>query len=122
MPVTAEKYFNLIQYVALFKEYAEALQLNDFETIARIVENSFRQKLYTRLDEAHEVLKDNDMKIEMQNFKRSDNTDFFLYNVDNYLLCGAGIDRTRNGPKHHYMITEDEEFSISNLNQEGPGK
>ena len=41
-------------------------------------------------------------------------TEFFLYNVENYLLCGdMGLDRTVNKPETDYLLEKDQEVKIN---------
>lgn len=93
-PVPIEKYFPLQKYVSLFKDFAESIQTFDYDTISNIVEPSFRQKLLPKLDIAEKMMNKYDLEFKIQNERKNDSTDFFLYNVENYLLCGTSVDRT----------------------------
>jgi hypothetical protein len=55
-PVNNEKYFPAQLYVGLFKDYAEALHSNDFETLTQLLEPSFRRQMTPNLEHFHQVL------------------------------------------------------------------
>ena len=49
----------------------------------------------------------------MQNDRKmNDETEFYLYNIENYLLCGVSVDRTKNSLASAYDTTEDEQFNF----------
>ena len=58
-------------------------------------------------------MKEEKLKLKVENFrKEKGQTDFFLYDIENYLLIGPGLDRKLNKPKSYYVIGENEEFNI----------
>ena len=52
-PVDKEKYFNLTTYISLFKDYAESLQSNDYNSLVTFLEPSFAKKVGSTLERAH---------------------------------------------------------------------
>jgi hypothetical protein len=57
-PVNNQKYFPLQTYVGLFKDFAEALKYDDFDTIATLCEPSMRRKVGERMEEVQKELKE----------------------------------------------------------------
>ncbi len=82
----------------MLKDYAESLHENDYESLSRIVEPKFRKRLGSTLEHLHNnFLPENNMKLNIEFHRKGlDETEFFLYNVENYLLVGADVDRTQN--------------------------
>ena len=52
-PVNNEKYFNKQFYVGLFKDFAESLESNDFDTLSSLTEPSFRKRIGSALEATH---------------------------------------------------------------------
>jgi hypothetical protein len=77
-------------YVSLFKDFAEALKYDDFDTITTLCEPSMRRKVGERMEEVHKELKETGLEIGIENNrKQSDETTMFLYNIENYFIVGA---------------------------------
>jgi hypothetical protein len=58
-------------------------------------------------------MKEEQLQLKIENIRKSKGqTDFFLYDIENYLLCGVSLDRTKNKSKSSYLISENEKFKI----------
>lgn len=118
-PVNNEKYFPQQTYVGLFKDFAEALQSNDYETLMTLTEPSMREQIGPNLDELHSLLKEEnlDFKIEC-NRKHADETSIFLYNIENFFLVDtkshASLNRSKFREEWSNLTMQDgEEFKVS---------
>ena len=93
----------------MLKDYSEALYENDYDSLSKLLEPKFSKRLGSTLEDLHlNLLPDNNLKLNIEFHKKGlDETEFFLYNIENYMLVGANIDRTKNKLKHKYAVTED---------------
>jgi hypothetical protein len=82
--------------------------------MSHILEPSFCKKLGPVLEFAHKELERNDCEIRIEyNRKPHDDTDFFLYHIENYFLVGAEVNRTKVRDPTKYSITLQEDFKIT---------
>eukprot|EP00347_Sterkiella_histriomuscorum_P003314 403364758 len=102
-PVTLEKYVTLHHYNSLFKNFAEAIQENDYETISEICEPTMAKRIGENMEIAHKEFFSSEkgqkkaryqLKIENHR-KHTDETELFLFNVENYLLVNCDINRQK---------------------------
>ena len=67
------------------------------------------KKAQVKVREAKKVLEKQGLTMKVQSLRKSHDTQFYLYNVQNYLLCGdVSIDRTKNKakPEEEFMLEE----------------
>ncbi|CDW81354.1 UNKNOWN [Stylonychia lemnae] len=121
-PVNLEKYLPLQFYNSLYKDYAEALYENDFQTLRRLLEPKFAQQVGNNLETLFkDHLNDQDSSRNEQhkynlriqnNRKNKDHTDVFLYHIENYMLIGCDIDRREITKDKKFQIIEDEKITL----------
>ena len=84
---------------SLFKDYVDALFSNDLDGVKDRLEPTFYSLLSTKLQTAHQTLV-TPYKLNCQNLRRNHETEFFLYNIENFLLSGeVSLDRSKNLPE-----------------------
>ncbi len=74
----------------MFKDFAEAIQQDDFDAITSLCEPSMRRKVGERLEEVQKGLKETGLAIKIENNrKQTDETSMFLYDINNYFIVGG---------------------------------
>lgn len=73
-------------------------------------------KAQSKLDEAHKTLAKQGLQLKAQSLRGGNNlhdTQFYLYNVENFLLVGdVSLDRSKNKPETDFIKEEDQEVTV----------
>lgn len=89
---------------SLFKDYVDALYLNDLESIKEYLEPTFYKAADIKLRNAHTKIVE-PYRLECQNLRRGHETEFFLYKVENFLLSGdVSLDRSKNQSDSQFLV------------------
>ena len=98
---------------SLFKTYADALYSNDLESVKDQIEPTFYEAASDKLRAAHAKLVQ-PYNINSQNFRQGHETEFFLYNVENFLLSGeVSLDRSKNYPQSNFMVNDGTDLIVN---------
>ena len=95
--------------VSLFKNFMDALYTCDFDCVADQMEPAFLELAQKRVQSAHKTCSG---EWKLQNFKKWHETEFYLYNVQSFLLSGVDVDRRKNKPDTEYGIAEDVKYKV----------
>ena len=108
---------NSVQATTLFKSFVEAIHENDMSLIEDQMEPSMLIKTANKVDEAHRALKKQGLELRVQNLRgghQVHDSEFFLYNVQNYLLCGdVKLDRSCNKPETAFLLEEKQDINVN---------
>ena len=66
-----------------------------------------------KVTEAHKQLQSMGLELKVQSLRKHHETQFFLYNVENFVLCGdVSLDRTQNIPVDNYLLESDQVIKV----------
>lgn len=95
----------------------EAIYENDLDAMESQVEPLFFQQATKKVQSMHDLLDKHSSEVclNLQNLRHGHQTEFFLYNIENKLLCGdsVSIDRRKNKPVADFMSDENTEFIVN---------
>ena len=102
-----EGIFNSVKATVLFKELVSGIQEGDLSYLEDRMEPSMFRKAQLKVKEAKKELDRQGLTMKVQSLRKSHETQFYLYNVQNYLLCGdISIDRANNKPEEDFIQEE----------------
>ena len=100
-----------------FKEFVTGIYENDMSDIEGKMEPLMFSKVVRKVDDAHKVLRKQGLELRSQNLRGPPSvhgTSFFLYNVENFVLCGdIGIDREKNKPESAFIMEENQDLTVN---------
>ena len=71
-------------------------------------------KAQLKVSEAKKELDRQGLTMKVQSLRKSHDTQFYLYNVQNYLLCGdVSIDRANNKPEEDFIQEENQVINVN---------
>ena len=101
--------------MAIFKDYIDALYSNDFSLLEEQMEPAFLELTKKRVAAAHKKV-DGDWHLQ---YVKGHETEFFLYDVQSYLLSGVSPDRRVNKPDTDFAQEVDVKFKLKDQDYEG---
>ena len=99
---------NKTQATTLFKEFVAGMYEGDLSDIQDRMEPKMYQLAHQKVDQAHDILKKQGLTLKAQTMRggpKLHQTEFFLYDVKNYVLMGdVSMDRRENKPETDFHL------------------
>lgn len=101
---------------AIYKQFVQGIYENDMSDLEGICEPSFFEKAKSKVDDAHKLIEKHNLNLCLENFRQAaqHRSEFFLYNIDNYVLFGeqVSLDRRKNTSVKDFIIEEGQSVNI----------